>query len=69
MSPKLALRECEAEQRRLAALATRLARVLVEALWFVEQCEERHIGQAGATAAAIRATLRAKQRLVDGVTK
>lgn len=51
-------------EQRLVALAERMARALVEALWFVEQCEERHIGQAATTAAAIRAALNAKARLV-----
>ena len=68
MSHKVALRECEAEQRRLTSLAVRMARVLVEALYFVEHCEKQHIGQAGTTAADIRATLRAKQRLIDGAS-
>lgn len=66
MSQKLALRESEAEQQRLRSLAERMAAVLVEALWFVEECEQRKIGQAGTTAAAIRAALQAKLRLLDG---
>ena len=38
-------------------LLRRSERVLREALWFVEQCSQRNIGQASRVAADIRATI------------